>query len=305
MNGYVYSKGTRKGFERMRRLGIPRPIFRIQDKLAKVVYTQFRECARGMLQDIKRAMTQANVTTDGALVQDEALDDLLDFFDQMKKETEAEKEAINRANMGAAENTLSHNWFDGGDEDVSIERETKTRKAIYSVLGQEQDDYLKRLYDDADDRIQGLLSSFSIDKQKAFNDNMAALRILYLDNSMDRLNWEQDYIKRETLKRIHKYVIGKSEHLDLDDLQKYAFERGKQLSRLFARDQMQRFNKALTLSTFTAAKVTKVKWVTSHDTRVRGTHRLLDGQIFDINNLPEEVDDYNCRCGLVPVEWED
>jgi SPP1 gp7 family putative phage head morphogenesis protein len=70
-----------------------------------------------------------------------------------------------------------------------------------------------------------------------------------------------------------------------------------------ARDQMQRFNKACTLSTFRSAGVTKVKWVTVGDIRVRKSHKALNGQIFDVNNLPKEVDDYNCRCGLVPVEW--
>jgi uncharacterized protein with gpF-like domain len=96
-----------------------------------------------------------------------------------------------------------------------------------------------------------------------------------------------------------------------------AYQAGDNLARLFARDQMQRFNKALTLSTFTDAGVTKVKWVTCHDARVRKrsyvdkngvfhrAHTELDGQIFGIKNLPVEIDDYNCRCGLVPVEWED
>ena len=32
---------------------------------------------------------------------------------------------------------------------------------------------------------------------------------------------------------------------------------------------------------------------------------LCDILDLDVNNLPKEVDDYNCRCGLVPVEWQD
>jgi SPP1 gp7 family putative phage head morphogenesis protein len=48
-----------------------------------------------------------------------------------------------------------------------------------------------------------------------------------------------------------------------------------------------------------------VKWVTVGDVRVRKSHKELNGKIFDVNNLPQEVDDYNCRCGLVPVEWAD
>lgn len=305
-NGYVYSKGTRAGFLRMQRMGIPRPLFRIEDKLARIARIQYKELIRGMLQDIRKAMAGANVTLDQAPLTQDSLEDLMDFFDKMAKEAEeTNKEVSNRANMGAAENTLQHQWLDEDATEVSKKREEITRNAIAKTLQEEQDDYLGKLFSDAGDSMQQLLLSFTIDKQEVFNNNMDQLRALYLDNSIQRLNWEQDYIKRAMLKRIHRYVTGEDTKLRLDDLTKYAYERGEQMSRLFARDQMQRFNKALTLSTFTNAGVTKVKWVTSHDARVRDTHKALDGQVFDIKNLPPEVDDYNCRCGLVPVEWSE
>lgn len=304
MNGYVYSKGTRAGFERMKRMGIPRPIFRIEDKLTRTLKAYYRKIVRDILKDIKHAMVQTSATFDHAIVQDEAIDDLLDFFDKMKEEADKDNEAIiNQTNMGAAENTLEHNWFDGGDEDIKVDANIKEN--ISKVLQEEQTDYLGRLFNDAGDAMQNLLVSFSLDKQQLFNDNMDQIRALYLDNSIQRLGWEQDYIKRSMLKRIHRYVTGEDTKLRLDDLTNYAFKKGDNLARLFARDQMARFNKALTLGTFTSAGVTKVKWVTSHDARVRDTHRALDGKVFDINNLPDEVDDYNCRCGLVPVEWKD
>jgi len=88
-------------------------------------------------------------------------------------------------------------------------------------------------------------------------------------------------------------------------LTRECYESSNHLSRFFARDQMQRFNKACTLATFQGAGVTRVKWVTSHDGRVRATHKALDSKIFPVGELPPEVDDYNCRCGLVPVAWED
>ena len=112
-------------------------------------------------------------------------------------------------------------------------------------------------------------------------------------------------IKRRILQKIIDYATGVTEELDLDGLVKEAYTSTDHLARLFARDQMQRFNKACTLSTFRSAGVTKVKWVTVGDVRVRKSHKALNGQIFDVNNLPQEVDDYNCRCGLVPVEWAD
>ena len=44
---------------------------------------------------------------------------------------------------------------------------------------------------------------------------------------------------------------------------------------------------------------------TANDGRVRKAHRMRNKRIFDVDNLPEEINDYNCRCGLVPVEWAD
>lgn len=301
MNGYIYSKGTKAGFLRMQRMGIPRPLFRIEDKLAKVARTRYKALVRQLLWDLKYAAAGSNVTLDKAPDdEDETLQNLLDFFEQMRKESEdLNKDVNNRANMGAAENTLQHKWLDGDQDQVT----DKVKEQVEKVLQEEQDDYLQRLYKDAGQEMQELLLTFSLDKQQVFNDNMDKLRALYLDNSIERMTWEEDYIKRGILNRIHRYVTGEDKTLHLDDLTKYAYERGEHIARLFARDQMQRFNKALTLSTFVNAGVTKVKWVTSHDARVRPEHKALDGQVFDINNLPDEVDDYNCRCGLVPVEW--
>jgi SPP1 gp7 family putative phage head morphogenesis protein len=308
MNGYVYSKGTREGFLRMKRMGIPRPVFALQDRMAKALKSYYNELCRALLRDIKEAAEQSRATLDAKgppkKNDDEALKDLLEYFDKMKKEAEdLNKKVANQANMAAAENTLKHKWEEG--DSVSPEKTEKTKLKIAGMLDLEQSEYLGRLFNDAGERMQKVLTTFSIDKQQLFNDNMEALKKLYLDNSIQRLGWEQEDIKRRMLERIHAYVLGESDTLKFDDLTKIAYQWGDHLARLFARDQMQRFNKALTLSTFTNAGVTKVKWVTCHDARVRESHKQLDGQIFGIRDLPPEVDDYNCRCGLVPVEWED
>jgi SPP1 gp7 family putative phage head morphogenesis protein len=306
INGYVYSKGTREGFLRMKRMGIPRPVFALQDRMARALKSYYNELCRSLLRDIKEAAGQSNATLDAAPPkdEDEALKDLLEYFEKMSKEAEdLNKKVANQANMAAAENTLKHKWEENNS--VSEEKTEATRKKLAGMLDQEQTEYLARLFNDAGDHMRQVLTTFSIDKQQLFNDNMEALKKLYLDNSIQRLTWEQEDIKRRMLERIHDYVSGQSATLKFDDLTKIAYSWGDHLARLFARDQMQRFNKALTLSTYTSAGVTKVKWVTCHDARVRDTHKALDGQIFGIRDLPPEVDDYNCRCGLVPVEWED
>jgi len=303
-NGYIYSKNTSAGFLRMKRQGIPRPLYSIQDKLAAVLRSRYRALTRKLLRDLRTQCQASNITLDAA-PEDDTLDSLLKFFDEMKKEFEKQQEknekAIGRINLNTVANTLEHQWL---EEDQEEESEYFVKK-MDDVLKTEQKDYLKRLLGDADGKTAQILQSFAIDKQQFFNENMDAVRKLYLDNSIQRIRYEEEDIKRRILQKIIDYATGKSDELNLTDLVKEAYTSTDHLARLFARDQMQRFNKACTLSTFRSAGVTKVKWVTVGDVRVRKSHKALNGQVFDINNLPREVDDYNCRCGLVPVEWAD
>ncbi|MBR5007869.1 MAG: minor capsid protein [Methanocorpusculum sp.] len=300
-NGYMYSKGTKAGFLRMQRQGIPRPLFRIEDQLAKLLRTKYRALTRQLLKDIKAQCAQSNIVLDAA-PDDDDVEALLKFFNMMEKELREENErVIARINLNTVANTLEHEWFEEKEEE---EPEYFVRK-IDETFKKEQADYLKRLFMDADGKTATLLRTFSIDKQKFFNDNMDAVRKLYLDNSIERIRGEESLLKRRILKKIIDYADGTTDKLELSDLVREGYEGSDKLARLFARDQMQRFNKACTLSTFRSAGVTKVKWVTCGDVRVRKSHKELNGKIFDVNNLPAEVDDYNCRCGLVPVAWED
>ena len=319
-NGYMYSKGTKAGFLRMQRQGIPRPLFAIEDRLTRMLKVKYRALVRQLLKDIKAQCAQNNITMDAAPTAPDAdeVQSLLKFFNMMEKEMREENDrVIARINLNTVANTLEHEWFEGTEEN---EPEAFVRK-IDEVFKREQADFLKRLFSDADGKTATLLRTFSIDKQKFFiisrepdakvvhslyiDDNMAAVRKLYLDNSIDRIKGEESLLKRRILTKIIDYAEGRTENLELADLVREGYEGSDKLARLFARDQMQRFNKACMLSTFRSAGVTKVKWVTCGDVRVRSSHKALNGQIFDVNNLPSEVDDYNCRCGLVPVEWAD
>lgn len=310
-NGYIYSKGTKQGFERMRRMGIPRPLFRIEDQLAGILRRHYKAFSRNLMKDIKKCASVSGITLDSA--PSDNLDDLIDFFDQMAEEYRKEQDEIaKRANMQALANSLQHEWFEEDQEELERldqmyegELDDNLRPVIEKVFTKEQGDYLGRLFVDADTRTQGILTSFSINKKQLFEDTMQSIRKNYVDNSLKRIVYEENYIKREMLKRITDYATNKTDTLDLKDLTLKAYDESDKRARFFARDQMARFNKAVTLGTFENAGVTKVKWVTAHDGRVRLSHKQLDGVIFDIHDLPIEVDDYNCRCGLVPVEWEE
>lgn len=309
INGYIYSPKTRQGFLRMRRMGIPRPLFSIENELAKTLGSRYRKLATQLLKDLKEKIRRNGITIDSALVADgkeeENLESLMKVFVEMgEKMRKEQEETANRANMGSVANSLEHEWFEEDQEELARLDEQFTGD-IERIFKKEQKNYLERLLDDADGKTKRILQSFTIDKKKFFDDNMDEVRRLYVQNSLERIDWEQEDIKRAILKRITDYAMNRTDELKLDDLTKDAFNRGEHLARLFARDQMARFNKACTLATFRSAGVTKVQWLTANDGRVRKTHRMLNKRIFDVDNLPEEINDYNCRCGLVPVEWAD
>lgn len=89
--------------------------------------------------------------------------------------------------------------------------------------------------------------------------------------------------------------------------------------RAIARDQMGTLNYNMTRYEHESMGVSKYKWVTKHDSRVRECHRELDGHIFDWNNPPamwyrtisrgvvytgrycHPGQDYQCRCVASPV----
>lgn len=309
INGYIYSPKTRQGFLRMRRMGIPRPLFSIENELAKTLGSRYKKLATQLLKDLKKKIRRNGITIDSALVSDgreeENLESLMKFFDEMGEKMRKEQEkTASRANMGSVANSLEHEWFEEDQEELA-RLDEQFSGDIERIFKKEQKNYLERLLDDADGKTKRILQSFTIDKKKFFDDNMDEVRRLYVQNSLERIDWEQEDIKRAILKRITDYAMNRTDELKLDDLTKDAFNRGEHLARLFARDQMARFNKACTLATFRSAGVTKVQWLTANDGRVRKTHRMLNKRIFDVDNLPEEINDYNCRCGLVPVEWAD
>nr|DAP93780.1 MAG TPA: putative head morphogenesis protein [Caudoviricetes sp.] len=309
INGYIYSPKTRQGFLRMRRMGIPRPLFSIENELAKTLASRYKKLAAQLLKDLKDKIKRNGLTIDRALVADgkeeDNLESLMKFFDEMgEKMRKEQEETANRANMGSVANSLEHEWFEENQEEQA-QHDEQFYSDVERIFKKQQKKYLERLLDDADGKTKRILQSFTIDKKKFFDDNMDEVRRLYVQNSLERIDWEQEDIKRAILKRITDYAMNRTDELKLDDLTKDAFNRGEHLARLFARDQMARFNKACTLATFRSAGVTKVQWLTANDGRVRETHRMLNKKIFDVDNLPKEINDYNCRCGLVPVEWAD
>lgn len=74
---------------------------------------------------------------------------------------------------------------------------------------------------------------------------------------------------------------------------------------LIARDQISKLNGQLTQTRQESFGITKYRWRTSGDERVRETHRAHEGKIFSWDNPPFDTghpgQDYQCRCTAEPV----
>lgn len=80
-------------------------------------------------------------------------------------------------------------------------------------------------------------------------------------------------------------------------------------AKLIARDQISKFNAALTENRMREAGIGKYEWSTAGDERVRDTHKANEGKIFSWDDPPAETghpgEDINCRCVAIPVLTEE
>jgi len=88
------------------------------------------------------------------------------------------------------------------------------------------------------------------------------------------------------------------------------FDVSRSKADLLARDQTLKLNGELTEKRQTQAGITRYKWSTSNDERVRKTHEDLDGEDFSWDDPPVTNDagdrnhpggDYQCRCVAIPI----
>lgn len=83
------------------------------------------------------------------------------------------------------------------------------------------------------------------------------------------------------------------------------FQVSRSRAKFIARDQIAKLNGDITKARQTAAGVTRYRWSTSGDDRVRDTHRAHNGKIFFWDKPPADTghpgQDFQCRCIAEPV----
>lgn len=292
------------GFFRMKRQGFPLPIYSVELKVKNILTKSFKGILQGMLMDFIARAKDAGITP-GEFIQDGPEDPAAELRAILEQLAKAEENALSvqekadlRMKAGNILSSLESDWQSSDLSNLGLDEE------LAELLLRNQTDFMKRIQSDFSYEIKDRLNGFSIDQRALYNNLMGEIRQLYLDNSRERVKGEQNLLKLKFLNAINDYVTGATDTLDIQSVTKDLYESSTRMARFFARDQLARLNKATTIATFQQAGVRKVKWITSHDARVRETHRALDGKVFDVDDLPPELDDYNCRCGLVPVEYD-
>ncbi len=275
-SGYVYNKRTKKGFERMRKHGIVMPPFRIEDTVTRLLTSHYdrllqklAQAARGA-QQLERAVNDTSYKTYSKITTDSVYSEI----------------------VGQLQNALI--------KAISADK-TKLAKQIRTQLGLAKKHFFDDFIEDAGE-VVGIRVQFALDKDLVFQQKIDGLQEHYLKSALDRITWEENFLKSAFLQELTSYAMGTAKDLSaLTDVINAMKKTSVHDARFFARDQFSKFNSALTISSIEQAGASHVKWMSTHDGRVRPTHKALDGKLFPINDIPEEKWDYGCRCGLFPV----
>ncbi len=177
----------------------------------------------------------------------------------------------------------------------------KLARQLALQLDKAQLSFFDSFVDDAPERV-GLAVQFALDKDEVFQSRLDGLMETFLKNSLERVEKEENFLKSSFLMDLNDYILGKSKDLNsLKSVIAAMKETSTREARFFARDQFARLNKAMTVTSIEQAGAKRVRWMTVGDGRTRPTHRALNGKVFDINNIPDEQHDFNCRCSFYPL----
>jgi len=136
-----------------------------------------------------------------------------------------------------------------------------------------------------------------------------ALRRDYTQSTnLDIVNWQPEQMQR--LREMVQRIQTTGDNSSIKALIQSEWNTSAAKAKFLARQETGLFFEAFGRNGALSAGVRRYRWSTSHDIRVRDSHRHLDGRIVDLNGPGEIVDektgrrahagaDYNCRCGKI------
>ena len=265
-----------RGFEKMRKLGIPRVPFNIEDAFAQTLAAQYRGMFRGLVKAIGETAAR-----EGFKVEHEDGGTVL--------VSDADPRAILHRLMDLM-----------GETGPDVER---LRARLNAQMMAAERRFFRDMVADADKRTASLLIQMSLPKRQVFEERIAGLRALYLDQAVDRIAGEQDDLKKRFLQKLVDWVEGKTDRLYVSKLLDEMKETSARRAKFFARDQFSRFNRSLLVATYQQAEAQYVEVLDVGDGRVRPTHREWNRKIYTTEGLTRDPRwlDYACRCGFAPV----
>lgn len=296
VGGYVLGKNTAVGFAKMQRRGAILPPFRLQDSIARLIQNYYER----VISTIDKHVTSRAIHKGTAIK-----DALYDPDDPLRSRTRLTNRGYSKSNTYITDpNSFIPNEYRslfGSLVDLISGVQTEGyREALGNLLTDVESDFFRQFIDDASPRI-ALRVQYAIDADLLFQRNTAGIREYYLDTAFERINEGKSEIRNTFIQKMGAWINGTGDSAGLADVLEDVRQEAGRFSTFFARDQMARMNKALTLASFDVAGVSKVRWLTVGDSRVRPSHKALKGEVFPINKLPKQIHDYNCRCALIPV----
>ena len=168
----------------------------------------------------------------------------------------------------------------------------ETRRALEELLGSGPEELKMAL----------LGKSFAIPAREAFGQRLSMIRELYLNDAVERIQGEEDLLKKSFLKKLTTWAE-KGGELDVQGLIQRMRDTADGRARFFARDQFSRFNRSVMVASYEQAEAPYVEVLSSNDARVRPTHREWNHKIFTMKGYINDprYSDFNCRCGAVPL----
>jgi SPP1 gp7 family putative phage head morphogenesis protein len=280
----------RKAFKKMRRQGIPVPTLRLFDAVTKSIKKIYNDNLDLIQKELLEKAEKYDLSKEKSIIIKDSAYNLIEYLEKIRSGLES---------IPVRGATITAGKIEDNENIKQLQRILKGQ------FESSEKTFFREFYQDGDDRVMNFLISFSLDKDKIFQSKIDRLRELYINNAVERIAGEQNELKKSFLEKVTKWVEGEEKELDVKDLIKQMKKTSAREAKFFSRDQFCRFNKSLLIASLEEAGCEYVIWRTVKDGAVRDTHRELEGKIFHIDNLPEEIDDYNCRCGLTPIWQED